>query len=62
MMNNLQKAKHITTTAKIPHPYEFVHDRLHIITNAPNINAAIGVSQMENIHFIINNKRETFTL
>ena len=56
------KAKHITTTAKIPHPYEFVHDEIAYNYRLPNINAAIGVSQMENIDFIINNKRETALL
>jgi aminotransferase in exopolysaccharide biosynthesis len=56
------KAKHITTTAKIPHPYEFVHDEVAYNYRMPNINAAIGVSQMEKIRFIINNKRETAVL
>lgn len=56
------KAKHITTTAKIHHPYEFVHDEVAYNYRMPNINAAIGVSQMENIDFIINNKRETALL
>ena len=57
-----KKAKHITTTAKIPHPYEFVHDEIAYNYRMPNINAAIGVSQMENINFTINNKRETALL
>jgi len=53
------KAKHITTTAKIPHPFEFVHDEIAYNYRLPNINAAIGVSQMENIDFIIDDKRKT---
>jgi aminotransferase in exopolysaccharide biosynthesis len=57
-----KKARHITTTAKIPHPYEFVHDEVAYNFRMPNINAAIGVSQMENIQFIINHKRETALL
>ncbi|MBK9097302.1 MAG: LegC family aminotransferase [bacterium] len=56
------KARHITTTAKIPHPYEFIHDEVAYNFRMPNINAAIGVSQMENIEFIINNKRSTALL
>lgn len=56
------KAKHITTTAKIPHPYEFVHDEVAYNYRMPNLNAAVGVSQMENIKFIIDNKRETALL
>jgi aminotransferase in exopolysaccharide biosynthesis len=57
---NLAKhARHITTTAKVPHPYEFFHDEPGFNYRMTNLNAAIGVAQMENIDFIINNKRET---
>lgn len=56
------KARHITTTAKIPHPYEFIHDEVAYNYRMPNINAAVGVSQMENIRFILENKRETALL
>jgi len=52
-------ARHITTTAKIPHPYEFFHDEAGFNYRMTNLNAAIGVAQMENIDFIIDNKRET---
>ena len=36
------RAKHITTTAKIPHAYEFVHDDNGYNYRMPNINAALG--------------------
>jgi perosamine synthetase len=52
-------ARHITTTAKVPHPYEFFHDKPAFNYRMTNLNAAIGVAQMENIGFIINNKRDT---
>jgi perosamine synthetase len=52
-------ARHITTTAKVSHPYEFFHDEPAFNYRMTNLNAAIGVAQMENIDFIINNKRET---
>lgn len=57
--NFSRKVKHLTTTAKIPHKYEYVHDEIGYNYRMPNINAAIGVAQMENLSMILNNKRET---
>ncbi len=54
-----EKAKHLTTTAKIKHRYEFTHDQIAFNYRLPNINAAIGVSQMEVINKYLANKRET---
>lgn len=42
-----KRAKHVTTTAKIPHPYEFVHDEVGYNYRLPNLNAALGCAQME---------------
>ena len=42
-----QRAKHITTTAKLPHPYEFFHDEIGFNYRLPNLNAALGVAQVE---------------
>ena len=42
-----KRAKHLTTTAKIPHPYEFVHDEVGYNYRLPNLNAALGCAQME---------------
>ncbi|MFA7487198.1 MAG: LegC family aminotransferase [Lysobacteraceae bacterium] len=42
-----RRAKHLTTTAKIPHPYEFVHDEVGYNYRLPNLNAALGCAQME---------------
>jgi perosamine synthetase len=53
-----KKAKHITTTAKVPHKWEFVHDMVGYNYRLPNINAALGCAQMENLPFIIENKKE----
>jgi perosamine synthetase len=44
-----KRAKHITTTAKIPHPYEFVHDEIGYNYRMPNLNAALGCAQMERL-------------
>lgn len=57
-----KRAKHITTTAKKPHPYEFVHDEIGYNFRMPNVNAAIGVAQMEYIDRILKNKRQTAML
>ena len=53
------RAKHLSTTAKTPHPYEFFHDEVGFNLRMPNVNAAIGVAQMECIEGILENKRET---
>lgn len=50
-------AKHITTTAKIPHPYEFFHDQVGYNYRMPNINAALGCAQMEKLDKFIEQKR-----
>ena len=53
-----KRAKHITTTAKIPHPYEYVHDEIAYNYRLPNINAALLVAQMENLEKFLESKRE----
>jgi perosamine synthetase len=51
-------AKHITTTAKIPHPYEYEHDEIGYNYRLPNINAALGCAQLEKMDTFIKKKRE----
>ncbi|MDB3923144.1 LegC family aminotransferase [Luminiphilus sp.] len=43
------RAKHLTTTAKVPHSYEFVHDELGYNFRMPNLNAALGCAQMDQL-------------
>ena len=43
------QAKHLTTTAKIPHPYDFMHDELGFNFRLPNLNAALGCAQLERL-------------
>ena len=43
-------AKHITTTSKVPHPFEFVHDEVGYNYRMPNLNAALGCAQMERLN------------
>lgn len=52
------KAKHLTTTAKVPHPYEYVHDDVGYNFRMPNINAALACAQLEQLDLFLNNKRE----
>jgi len=51
------KAKHLTTTAKLPHPYEYVHDEIGYNFRMPNINAALACAQIEQLDSFIQNKR-----
>lgn len=51
-------AKHITSTAKLPHKWEFIHDMAAYNYRMPNVNAAIGVAQMETLESFLINKRE----
>ena len=52
-----KKAKHITTTAKVPHPYEYVHDMTGYNYRLPNLNAALACAQLEQLDFFIEKKR-----
>ena len=53
-----KRAKHITTTAKIPHPYEYVHDEIGYNYRLPNINAALLVAQLEQLNDFLTAKRK----
>lgn len=53
-----KKAKHLTTTAKVPHKWNFNHDMVAYNYRMPNINAALAVAQLENIDDFINSKRK----
>ena len=50
-------AKHLSTTAKIPHPWDFIHDQIGWNDRLPNINAALGASQIENLPAKLQKKR-----
>jgi perosamine synthetase len=53
------KARHLTTTAKQSHPWEFIHDDVGYNYRMPNINAAVGCAQMECFAGVLENKRTT---
>lgn len=50
-------AKHLTTTAKVPHPWEFRHDRVGFNYRMPNLNAALGCAQLEQLAGLVQRKR-----
>lgn len=54
-----QRVRHISTTAKRPHQWEFFHDMVGYNNRMPNINAAVGCAQMEKLEELLQNKRET---
>jgi len=53
-----KKAKHLTTTAKVPHSWNFVHDMIGYNYRMPNLNAALLVAQLESLDNFIARKRK----
>lgn len=56
--NLAKQAKHLTTTAKVPHPFEYVHDQIGYNYRMPNLNAALLVAQMEQLDTFIESKKD----
>ena len=53
-----RRAKHLTTTAKVPHPWDFVHDAVGWNYRLPNLNAALGLAQLEQLPGFVAAKRQ----
>lgn len=53
------QAKHLTTTAKVPHKWEYAHDHIGYNYRMPNLNAALACAQLEQLDRFVENKRET---
>jgi len=53
-----KRAKHITTTAKVPHPYEYIHDEVGYNYRLTNLAAALGVAQMESLKVFVSKQRD----
>ncbi len=51
------RLKHLTTTAKLPHPWEFFHDEVAWNYRMPNLNAALGCAQLEKLETFLSSKR-----
>jgi perosamine synthetase len=54
------RAKHLTTTAKLPHAWNYVHDEVGYNYRLPNLNAALGCAQLEQLPLFIQTKRKLF--
>jgi aminotransferase in exopolysaccharide biosynthesis len=57
-----KRAKHLTTQAKMPHRWEFIHDAIGYNYRMPNINAALMCAQLEQLNSFLKNKRELAAL
>ena len=57
-----KKAKYLTTQAKVPHKWDFVHDEIGYNYRLPNLNAAFLCAQMEQLNLFVENKRELANL
>lgn len=57
-----KKAKHLSTTAKVPHRWAFDHTEIGFNYRLPNLNAALACAQVENLASFVKNKRETAAL
>ena len=63
LTNNVElgaRAKHISTTAKLPHRWNFLHDEVGYNYRLPNLNAALGCAQLEQLPSFLSNKRRLF--
>lgn len=56
-----RRAKHLTTTAKVPHRWDYVHDEIGYNYRMPNINAALGCAQLERLPLLLAAKRRLHT-
>ena len=57
-----KKIRHLTTTAKIPHKWEYIHDEIGFNFRMPNINAALGIAQLEKIKVFLKAKRKILSI
>lgn len=55
-----RRAKHLTTTAKVPHRWEYRHDEVGYNYRMPNLNAALGCAQLEQLDGFVAAKRRLF--
>ncbi len=53
-----KRAKYLTTTAKVPHKWEYVHDEIAYNYRMPNLNAALLVAQLEQLDTFVKSKRD----
>jgi len=51
------KVRHLSTTAKVPHRWEYIHDQVGYNYRMPNINAGLGLAQLEQLPKFLESKR-----
>ncbi len=56
--NLAHRARHLSTTAKLPSKWEFIHDTVGFNYRMPNLNAALGLAQLEQLEYKIDRKRK----
>jgi perosamine synthetase len=56
-----RKLKHLSTTARVPHRWSFDHDEIGFNFRMPNVNAALGVAQLEQLPGFVTKQRELFS-
>lgn len=56
-LKDYKRVKHILTTAKVPHPYNYIHDQVGFNYRMPNINASLGLAQIEDFSEILIKKK-----
>ncbi len=52
-----EKARHLSTQAKLPHPWQYIHDKIGYNYRMPNLNAALGLAQLDKLNHYIERKR-----
>ena len=60
--NIAKKIKHLTTTAKLKHKWEYDHDEVGYNFRMPSINAALGLAQLKKINFFLKAKRKLYQI
>ncbi len=53
-----ERIRHLATTAKTPHQYEYFHDEIGFNYRMPNLNACLGLAQLKKLDYFLNNKRK----
>ena len=56
------RMSHLINTAKVPHKWNFLHDQIGYNYRMPNLNAALGLGQIENINYYLKTKRRIHQL
>ena len=59
-LETANKVRHLTQVAKVPHSWNYIHDEIGYNYRMPNLNAALGCSQFDNLNYSLESKRKLF--